>query len=91
MTAVYRRAALFDQEELGDELVVMETESQAVVTLNPTGQMVWEAIADDATAEDIEAVFRAAFPDIDPATLRRDVHDVLDTLVAADLAIVGEG
>ena len=91
MTTTYRRTASFDQETLEDELVVMETESQAVVTLNPTGQMVWEAIADGATATDIEAVFREAFPDVDPATLGRDVRDVLDTLVAADLAIVEDG
>ena len=91
MTTTYRRTASFDQETLEDELVVMETESQAVVTLNPTGQMVWEAIAEAATAADVEAVFREAFPGVDPAALGRDVRAVLDTLVAADLAIVEDG
>ncbi len=41
MTTVYRRTDSFDHEEFEDELVLMELESKAVVTLNATGRMVW--------------------------------------------------
>ena len=41
MTARYHRTAPIECEELEDELVVMESESQAVVALNPMGRIVW--------------------------------------------------
>lgn len=87
MTFVYRRTGSFDQEELENELVVMELDSQAVVTLNPTGRMVWEALEGGATLDELDAIFREAYPEVEPAALRRDIQGVLDTLSAAGLAV----
>ena len=86
MTTLYHRTASFDCEELEDELVIMELESQAVVTLNITGQAVWDGLDGGATLDDFDAMFREAFPDTDAGILRRDIQEVLDTLVAAGLA-----
>ena len=86
MTARYNRTVSFDSEELEDELVIMELESQAVVTLNSTGQAVWDGLDGGATLDDLDAIFREAFPDTDSGILRRDIQGVLDTLVAAGLA-----
>ena len=86
MTARYHRTTSFDCEELDDELVIMELESQAIVTLNITGQAVWDGLEGGATLDDLDAIFREAFPDADAGVLRRDIQVVLDTLVAADLA-----
>ena len=85
MILVYRRAGSFDQEELDDELVVMELESQAIVTLNPTGRLVWEMLDGAAAAADIQALIGNAFPDIDGDSLEGDIQAVLDTVVAARL------
>ncbi len=85
MTTVYRRTDSFDQEEFEDELVLMELESQAVVTLNATGRMVWEALESVTTLDQIDELLRDIFPDIDADTLRRDIQSVLDTLAAARL------
>ncbi len=92
MTTVYRRTDSFDHEEFEDELVVMELESQAVVTLNATGRMVWEALESVTTLDQIDELLRGIFPDIDTDTLRRDIQSVLDTLAAARLvaAVSGE-
>ncbi len=54
MTTVYRRTDSFDHEEFEDELVLMELESQAVVTLNATGRMVWEALESVTTLDQID-------------------------------------
>ena len=86
MTVRYHRTVSFECEELDDELVIMELESQAVVTLNSTGQAVWDGLDGGATLDDLDAIFKEVFPDTDTGTLRRDIQDVLDTLVAAGLA-----
>lgn len=85
MSTLYRRIESFDHEEFEDELVLMEAESQAVVTLNATGRTVWEALDSGATVEEIGGLFQRAFPDSDPAVIRRDVQSVLDTLIEAGL------
>lgn len=87
MNTVYRRTMSFEQEELGDELVVMEIKGQAVVALNPTGRMVWNALEDDMTLDKIVDFFRKAFPQVEVGALRRDIQAVLEMLVTADLAV----
>ena len=49
MTTTYRRASRYECEELENELVIMERDSRAMVTLNPAGRLVWEAIDCDRT------------------------------------------
>ena len=88
MTLVYRRAGSFDQEELDDELVVMELESRAIVTLNPTGRLIWEMLDGATTCGEIQALIGDAFPDVDGDSLKTDIQAVLDTLVATRLATV---
>ena len=85
MTLVYHRADSFDQEELDDELVIMELESQAIVTLNPTGRLVWEMLEGAATFDEILALIGSGFPDVDRHNLKTDIQAVLDTLSAARL------
>ncbi len=89
MTLVYRRTGSFDQEELDDELVVMELESQAIVTLNPTGHLVWDMLDQASTAEEMLTLIGDSFPDVDKDRLQADIQAVLDTLVAARLVTSG--
>ena len=89
MTLLYHRSAAFDQEELDDELVVMELESQAIVTLNATGRLVWEMLDEATTAEEILTLLGETFPDVDKDSLQADIQAVLDTLVAARLVASG--
>ncbi len=91
MSLVYRRTVSFDQEELDDELVVMEFESQAIVTLNPTGRLVWEMLDGAATCGEIHDLIGDAFPDADRDSLKSDIQAVLDTLVAARLVTTESG
>ncbi len=85
VTTAYHRTESFDAEEFEDELVLMELESQAVVTLNRTGRMVWEALESATTLDQMGELLRGLFPDVDADTLRGDIQAVLDTLVAARL------
>ena len=85
VTLFYHRSAAFDQEELDDELVVMELESQAIVTLNATGRLVWEMLDEAVARDEIQAFIGGAFPAVDGDRLQGDIQAVLDTLVAARL------
>ena len=91
MSITYSRTTMFDQEEIEDELVVMERESQVVVALNPTGRIVWDSIAGGTSLDDIDDIFRKAHPELDSSALRRDIQGVLDTLLDAGLIRVNEG
>jgi len=87
VSAIYRRAARFDRETLADDLILMNPDSRAVVVLNATAQLVWDALAEGASLDDLVAVFAAA--GADAASVRADVAATLDRLVEAGLAVRG--
>ncbi|MFQ5785778.1 MAG: PqqD family protein [Alphaproteobacteria bacterium] len=88
MTAFYRRIAAVDEEEFEDDLVVMNTATHAVVTLNCTARVVWEALAEGATRDDLLALFATVLPGTAPEDLRRDIVATLTELEGAGLLIV---
>ncbi len=90
MATTYRRTSSYECEELEDEFVVMDRESQAMVTLNPAGRLVWEAIENRVRLVDLEAAFRDVFPDLGGDTIGNDIQGVLDALVAAGLAFIDQ-
>ncbi len=88
MMEQYRRTEAFDEEEFDDDLVVMNTRTLAVVTLNGTARVVWEALAEGASHDDLVALFAEAFPDADAGALERDVAAILARLEEAELVAV---
>lgn len=86
MTTTYCRTSSFECEELEDEIIIFERDSQAMVTLNPAGRLVWEAIEKRVTLDELEAAFLDALPDLGRKTIRQDIQGVLDALLAAGLA-----
>jgi hypothetical protein len=91
VSVVYRQAARVDHETLADDLILMNPDSHAIVVLNDTARLVWEALADGARLDDLIGLFAEVLPQGDPATLRTDVTATLDRLVEAGLAVAGEG
>ena len=89
MSGLYHRAARFDRETLADDLILMNPDSHAVVVLNATAQLVWEALAEGASLDDLVVLFATGTPDADAATLRADVAVTLERLVDAGLAVRG--
>ncbi len=90
MTKTYRRTSNYECEELEGELVIMERGSQAMVTLNPAGRLVWEAIENRVTLDELEAAFRDVFPNLGEDSMGHDIQAVLDALVTAGLAFADE-
>lgn len=85
MTTTYRRISHFDCEDLEGELVIMESKSRAIVTLNPAGRFIWDAIENPATAAELEVAFGNAHPQLDDASIGQHIRAVLDDLITAEL------
>ena len=68
--------------DLGDEIVVLNSQSRAMHTLNATGRVVWTCAEDglDAVVEQLCTTFA-----IDADTARADATELLDELVAKGL------
>ena len=88
--SLYRRSEQCDQETLDGDLIVMNTESFEVVTLNATAQAVWEVLANPVDIEDIVALFAEGFPDMERDELRDDIEAILQTLLDAELVVALE-
>ncbi len=85
MTLLYRRIAETDEEAFQEDLVVMNTETQAVVALNGTARIVWDALAEGASLDDLVDLFAEAFPGADRETLEDDARTLLARLDDAGL------
>ena len=70
--------------DLGDEVVLLDTATRAMHTLNRTGRVVWMSIEDgiDAAVDRVAAQFA-----VDADTARRDVVELVDGLVASGLLV----
>jgi hypothetical protein len=87
MSARLRHASRVDAETLADDLILMNPETRAVVVLNGAGRVVWEALAEGATAAEVAGVFQAAFPEAGTERVERDVAATIARLRDAGLVV----
>lgn len=90
MSDIYRRVTTVDEEEFEDDLVIMNTRTEAVVTLNGAARLVWTALVDDVTIDQLTALFAEAIADADPAVIRRDIAATLESLSKAELVTISQ-
>ncbi|MEE8275378.1 MAG: PqqD family protein [Alphaproteobacteria bacterium] len=91
MSKLYRRIGAVDEEEFGHDLVVMNTRTLAVVTLNGTARVVWEALAEGASRDDLVALFPEAFAATDRDAVKRYVAAILARLENAERRLLQTG
>ncbi len=91
MNTRYRRVHTVEEEEFEDDLVVMHAVSHAVVTLNASARVIWEALAEPVSLDDLAALFAEAFPDAVAVALRGDIGDILARLEDAELLTAADG
>jgi hypothetical protein len=74
-------------QELAGEVVLMNIDNEMYYSLNPVGSQIWQLLSDRLDVETaIEQLLRRF--DIDEATLRQDVTQLVDELVAQGLLTV---
>ena len=88
MSKLYKRIDAVDEEEFGHDLVVMNTRTLVIGTFNGTARVMWDALAEGASRDDLAALLAEFFPNADPDVLARDVAVILARLEEADLVAV---
>ncbi len=91
MSKLYKRIDAVDDEEFGNDLVIMNTRTQAVGTLNGTARVVWDALANGASHDDLAALLAEAFPATDRDAVRRDVVEALARLEEGEVLVASGG
>lgn len=61
-----------------------------MITLNPVGSIVWEALGDTAAIDDLVDAVTARFPNVEVGTVRSDVVAFVDQLRDAELLAISE-
>jgi hypothetical protein len=77
-------------EQIDGRTLLIDAHSSELVTLNPVGSVVWEALGRGVvTVDQLVAHVATAFDDAPADELADDVAGFLDELVAASLVVTG--
>jgi hypothetical protein len=68
----------------GDEVIALDLDSSAYLAANATAAVVWEALADGSTQEELVTLLCRRF-EVEPRVARRDVERLLETLESEGL------
>jgi hypothetical protein len=86
----FKQAAGIQAREVENELFIAAPDSGTIHHLNRTASAVWRALVEPRSAEDVIALFQAAFPDLPKRKIAKDVTDVLAFLTASKLLVRAE-
>ncbi len=75
-----RRSDLVVFEVTDGRAVLLDASGTELITLNPVGTIVWNALDGTRDVDALARVLASEFPDVDPAQLVDDVRRFLDEL-----------
>ena len=87
--ARYQRNPAVSETEIDGDFFLVEPETEEVFYLDSMGSGLWRLIAEPQTLQEAAAVYAAAFPDTDHATIEDDLGAVLDDLLGRGLVVTG--
>jgi hypothetical protein len=90
MNARYRRSADVDETRVGERVVLYHRGSGNGVVLNPTGSLVWNALASPLTANEVVDTLARRYASVERDRLSRDVNAYIDSLRAQSLIDANE-
>jgi hypothetical protein len=86
-TTIPRRAPGVLEEDLGEEIVLLAADGDAVHVLNETAAEVWRLVDGARDAASIAAAFAASYPEVDAGEIAGDARAVLADLAAKGLTV----
>lgn len=89
MSKMYARAAGISPRQVEAHLFVAVRATNRIHELDAMGTALWNALATPRSAEEIVTLFVDAFPDVAPATIRRDMTGALVRMTKDGLITVG--
>lgn len=84
----YQRNAAIGETRIENDVFLVAPGSDDVFYLDAIGAGLWRLLAEPHGMTEIEEVFAAAFPDVAPDRLARDLAAVLADMIARRLVIV---
>ena len=88
MGDVYVRSTKILEKTLDGELLLIDSDTDVILNLNPLGTAVWHFLDTPRETNEIIEVLCAAFPDIPEEQIREDTSRLLDQLVDRQLLVV---
>jgi hypothetical protein len=85
MTRLRLREGLTIRPLPGGDAVVASADGADAVIVNTSAYTLLELLTEASTEDELAAVFIDSFPDQDPATLRRDVAELVAQLVRLEI------
>jgi len=73
------------RQDMGDELLLYDSERETIHTLNPTARLIWELCDGTHTIEDMEQAIRAHFAVSDGHDVSEDIQEILKTFATKGL------
>ena len=83
--ARFRRSDRVDETRVGDRVVLYHRDTGSGVVLNPTGSLIWDALASPQSAGQLADHLAAKFPSALPERIATDVGGYVDSLLEIDL------
>ena len=77
-------------EMSGDRAVLLDGTGRELITLNPVGSIVWNAMGDSTGPDALVAALAEVFPDVTHEQLADDVQAFLDELRDAGLILIDD-
>jgi hypothetical protein len=76
----FRRSDRVDETRVGDRVVLYHRDTGSGVVLNPTGSLIWEALAMPCSADDLAQDLSARYPGMADDKIRKDVNTYVESL-----------
>jgi len=77
-------------EMAGDRAILLDSTGAELITLNPVGSLIWNAIEGEASAADLATMLAGHFPQVSESELRADVDEFIEQLRTAGLVVVAD-
>ena len=78
---IFRRSSKVDETRVGDRVVLYHRDTGSGVVLNPTGSMIWDALATPRSAADLADNLASRYPGIGPEKISADVNTYVEALL----------
>ncbi|HEX5577794.1 MAG TPA: PqqD family protein [Gemmatimonadaceae bacterium] len=82
---IFCRSSKVDETRVGDRVVLYHRDTGSGVVLNPTGSMIWDALATPRSAADLADDLAARYPGVVPEKISADVKTYVESLLENDL------
>lgn len=80
-TERFRRSNRVDETRVGDRVVLYHRDTGSGVVLNPTGSIIWDALATPRSAADLAGDLAARYPGLENDRISRDVGTYVESLL----------